>query len=289
MIDDQASAKAFTPEKDRKSFTDNNNGRNAPTKAKRKRGRPRRSPRIMRKNSTDYNHDPLASAGLLNKIYKGKKPSISKPSESYALTKKRAIEKQKPVYVDTERLVIGNHGERLPRVNTIDFLKFLVNSFTPRILGTKWINEEAMHHDFRNYIIFHLNYLSDLHSDIHDVSSKIKDIQKRKNEMRNKIFELKAQHSILGANIVKNRDYYNEERHTFRARMQTIEEMCNISEGLKQSNMNPITNEVEALSSSTSAENELIGLGKIINPATGLCSKLIAVNERLSNINQHLN
>lgn len=289
MIDDQASAEAFTPKEDRKFFTGDNNGRNLPTATKRKRGRPRRSPRIMRKSSADYNHDPLASAGLFNKIIKAKKPSASRPSESYALTKKRALEKQKPVYVDTERLVIGNHGERQPRVNTIDFLKFLVNSFTPRILGTKWINEEALHHDFRNYLIYHLNYLSDLHSNIHDVSTKIKDIQKRKNEMRNKIFELKAQHNILGANIVKNRDYYNEERHSFQARMQTFEEMCNISERLNQSDKNSLTNEQEALLRSTSAENELISLGKIINPATGLYSKLIAVNERLSNINQHLN
>lgn len=288
MIDDQASVGAFI-HNDSKSLRDINTDRNTSAKAKSKRGRPRRSPRIMKKTIADYNYDPLASAGVFNKIIKAKKHSSSRPTEAYALTKKRALEKQKPVYVETERLVIGDHGERLPRVNTIDFLKFLVKNFTPRILGTKWVNEEALHHDFRNYLIYHLDYLSDLHSNIHDVSSKIKDIQKRKNEIRNKIFELKARHSILGADIVKNRDYYNEERRSFKARMYTFEEMCNISECMKQQDRNLITNEQEALLSSTSAENELISLGKIINPATGLYSKLIAVNERLSNINQQLN
>lgn len=198
--------------------------------AKRKRGRPRkteaekkttvitrRSKRIVENPSLRKHHaqepmlnilgpKPLKAAGLTH--FGG---VDNTPSEALLLSK-RANGKQKPLTIDAERLHTSSSRDKRFNLNTLDVLRLFVAEHTPKGTKNEIINESVVLDEFKAHLIYHIEHLMDLHASVRDISNDIAEAQRRKNQIRRNILELKQKHALVGSNLNKARKEYNDSR-----------------------------------------------------------------------------
>lgn len=197
--------------------------------AKRKRGRPRkteaekkaavitrRSKRIVENPSLRKHH---AQEPMLNIL--GPKPLKAmglafggfdhSPSEALLLSK-RASGKQKPLTIDAERLHTSSSRDKRFNLNTLDVLRQFVAEHNPKGNKNEIINENVVLDEFKAHLIYHIDHLMDLHASVRDISNDIAEAQRRKNQIRRNILELKQKHALVGSHLNKARKEYNDSR-----------------------------------------------------------------------------
>ncbi|KAM9916493.1 hypothetical protein OXX59_009934, partial [Metschnikowia pulcherrima] len=127
-------------------------------------------------------------------------------SEAVSLT--RPGGKQKPMVIETERVVTPSSRGRRVQLNTLDVLQQLVEEHTPRPAQNDTVSENVVLTEFKAHLKYNLSRLADQHACIGDISQDINRVQRRKNELRRTILELRRQHAEVGAELAR-------ERHVF--------------------------------------------------------------------------
>lgn len=137
-------------------------------------------------------------------------PPIAPPKAAPILLSKATSKgRQRPMVIELDRLSHrGNQNKRF-KVNRLDALKHLVNTF------------QCDHHhnvtetEFRLNVISYLDNLLSLTSNIQDILKRLKQIQREKNEWRQKIFDLRQQHSHIGNELGQLRQSHNQIKATY--------------------------------------------------------------------------
>ena len=286
----------------------------ATPKIKRKRGRPRkgtetannienmvidtprRSTRILRKdtprNRIEKEHVEKTSSKPNQRKRKSLKPTIYENKKPVSLAKTRPNETQKPMYINTERIITSQNRDKRLRVNTLDVLKHLVENFNPVNSNSRILNEDLINNEFKNHVLHHLGYLFDAHANINDISQEINEIQKKKTQLRNKIFELKKSHTDVGSELNKMRGNYQNERSKFKNFNKMTNKLQSLSstvDGYTTDNLN--TSEIPEQNNKNTGETidkDIFTLSKVVNPNSGMFKKLILINKKLSKIENEL-
>lgn len=283
----------------------------ATPKIKRKRGRPRkgteeassvesnlaenprRSARIHKKDIPSYRFEKESDDNTVSKPAHRKRKASSRheSKKPVSLVKTRPSETQKPMYINTERIITNQNRDKRLRVNTLDVLKHLIENFNPITSDSQIVNESLVHTEFKTHVLHHLGYLFDAHANIHDISQEINEIQKKKTELRNRIFELKKRHTNVGSELNKMRGNYQNERAKFKNfnkmanKLQTLSSTVDAS---KSGNLDS-SEELEQINKNKEAiDKEIFSVSKIVNPNSGMFKKLILINKKLSKIESEL-
>lgn len=197
---------------------------------KRKRGRPRKSESekkatIVTRRSRRIVENPnlrkhQAQEPMLNIL--GPRPlkaagyspfdGLGTASSEVMLLSKRGNGKQKPLTIDAERLHTFSSRDKRFNLNTLDVLRQFVREHNPRGAKNEIINEHAVLDEFKAHLLYHVEHLMDLHASVRDISNDIAEVQRRKNQMRRNILELKQKHAIVGSDLNKARKEYTDSR-----------------------------------------------------------------------------
>lgn len=256
---------------------------------------PRRSARIHKKDIPSYRIEKESDGNTISKpAHRKRKVSRSSIHESkkpVSLVKTRPNETQKPMYINTERIITNQNRDKRLRVNTLDVLKHLIENFNPITSDSQIVNESLIHTEFKTHVLHHLGYLFDAHANIHDISQEINEIQKKKTELRNRIFELKKSHTNVGSELNKMRGNYQDERAKFKNfnkmanKLQTLSSTVN---GYKSGTLDS-SEELEQINKNKEAiDKEIFSISKIVNPNSGMFKKLVLINKKLSKIESEL-
>lgn len=194
-------------------------------------------------------------------------------SSPVPLSKKRSTEVQKPLYVDVHRLTTDENRDKRTRIHTLDVIRQLVQNFEPSASTKK---EAKLNEDFRLYLQNYLDYLMDLHASINDISHKILQVQAQKNDLRSEIYDIKSHHVEVGNSLNEVRRSYSNERESFERFDTVYKELQKLKDNPKTENQAHIVS------------NGLSQMSAIVNPKSGLYSKLKIVNEKLERIDKEL-
>lgn len=189
------------------------------------------------------------------------------------LSKTKLTETQKPLLINIERLTTHRNRDKRTKIHTLDVIKQLLDDFSPPTDSSK---ESRLHNDFKQYLNNHLEYLMDIHSSINDLSSRISQVQRMKNEIRSEIFEVKKSHALVGDDLNKLR----RENKSERVKKELLDEIFEQVQSLKQDRMG------ENLDAKVAAN--LHSLQGIVNPTSGVYQKLLIINEKLGRIDKEL-
>ena len=193
------------------------------------------------------------------------------------LTKTKRSEKQRPLTINIERL---SHVDKRTKLNTLDVIKHLTEEFEPVDTNSKIINEPIIQEDFKLQVLHHIDYLMDIHSSINDLSLEISQVQKQKNDVRSKIYQLRQDHTGVGNEL-------NNLRSEFRSQQDRYDEF-----NLIHGQFDQLKDVANAKSTETGlrkhVHSELRRLNRVVNPNSGIYKKLTVVNERLCNIDHNL-
>jgi predicted transcriptional regulator len=152
----------------------------------------------------------------------------------------------------------------------------LVQNFDPHLLNSTIINETAAQNDFKNHMLYHLNALLDMYASINDITQTIKQVQKQKDNVRERIFQLQEDHTRVGQelNMVRNGHRQVSEKH------QQIESISRQLLKLQSMDGRPNIDHI--------VQQQLREMTKTIAPGVGVCTKLHRLNEKLTIIDQEL-
>lgn len=257
---------------------------------------PRRSTRMLSKDIPSYRIEKDSGNKTRSKSahqkHKSQKLSLYDSEKPVSLAKTKKNETQKPMYINTERIITNQNRDKRLRVNTLDVLKHLIENFNPIISDSQVVNESLIHNEFKNHVLHHLGYLFDAHANINDISQEISEIQKKKTLLRSKIFELKKDHTDIGSKLNKMRGSYQDERSKFKnfnKMTNKLQSLSSIVDGYKSGTRDYS----EASEHNMEIKGEMIDkniftLSKVVNPNSGMFKKLIIINKKLSKIENEL-
>ncbi|ABN68341.2 predicted protein [Scheffersomyces stipitis CBS 6054] len=197
------------------------------------------------------------------------------------LSRKRRNERQKPMNIDVERLRDEENKDKRVKIHTIDVLRHLVKEYEPEETASEVIREQVVQEDFKAHLVHQLDYLMDVHSAINDITTRINEVQKLKNEYRQRIYTLKQNHVDVGTKLNTLRSQYNrdKDRHAevqmVETEMKSLQQIGNTTEDAKSSLSQQVT---VALSRASS----------IVNPSAGVLRKLQIVNQKLVDLDKEL-
>ncbi|KAM9938683.1 hypothetical protein OXX80_001817, partial [Metschnikowia pulcherrima] len=185
-----------------------------------------------------------------------------------------------------------------------DVLQQLVEEHTPRPAQNETVSENVVLTEFKAHLKYNLSRLADQHACIGDISQDINRVQRRKNELRRTILELRRQHAEVGAELARERHVFQENRAEHARFMAMAEAMKSLKKSVdeKVENVEKVDEEVEidasgtakaTMESSTGANKETHGhaqsvhmdlgdLRRLLHPETGLQAQLQSVNAALA-------
>lgn len=263
---------------------------------KRRRGRPRkneqekkekvvtrRSRRIVENPTLRKHHSleqpalmlmpkPLRAFGLVPGASTGNTPSVS----GALLLTQKANGKQKPLVIDAERLHTASSRDKRFNLTTLDVLKQFVDEYTPRATKNDIINEQVVLDEFKAHLIYHLRHLMDLHASVRDISHDIAEVQRRKNETRRKILDLKKKHADVGTELSKVRKDYSDDKQGHAEFMAMASNFAELEAAVK---IQPQTTGI-----SEKIQMELDNLSRVLHPREGVAAQLQAINARLASM-----
>lgn len=262
--------------------------------AKRRRGRPRkseqekkelvvtrRSRRIVENPTLRKHHSqeqptlmlvpkPLRVTGLVP----GSGVVLTESSRSTLLLTQKPSGKQKPLTIDAERLHTASSRDKRFNLTTLDVLRQFVDEHAPRATKNDIINEQIVMDEFKAHLLYHVHHLMDLHASIRDISHDIIEVQRRKNEVRKNILELKRKHGDIGIELTKVRKEYTDDKRNHGE----FQSMVSAFNQLKAA----VTSQGLATSLSDKVQMDLDDLGRIFDPRQGLAVQLRAINAELA-------
>lgn len=122
-------------------------------------------------------------------------------------------------------------------------------------------------------MLFHLNSLLDTHTSIANLSREIVRVQKRKQETRTRIYELRELHASVGNEMNKLRAQYRDTT----AQWEDIEAVAQLTRQLASMPLG-------SPSPLATVELDLALLHHLVNPVHGLAQKLAQINDKLASI-----
>lgn len=211
---------------------------------------------------------PLRAIGLAQLLQHG-----SSASNALSLVK-NANGKQRALTVDAERIYTASSRGRRFNLTTLDVLKQLVDEHSTRRGANTIISEEAVLGEFKAHLAYHLNHLQDLHASIIDICHDIAGVQRRKNDTRRKILELKKQHTDVGGELSKVRKVYADTKQEHTDFMQMV------------GSLRQLKNAVDGSSApgdlSAQVMSELADAARVVDPKHGVQAQLRTVNRELA-------
>lgn len=236
---------------------------------------PRKSKKILdrvtqRGNQLSKLLGPRANAKRASKVVKDASPQRRRRARSIPLTKDKLTERQKPLALDLERVQDPTKSPQ-HKPNTIDVLKHLVAEFEPPTHPSALL--DIVHESFRTHMLFHLNSLLDTHTSIANLSREIVRVQKRKQETRTRIYELRELHASVGNEMNKLRAQYRDTT----AQWEDIEAVAQLTRQLASMPLG-------SPSPLATVELDLALLHHLVNPVHGLAQKLAQINDKLASI-----
>lgn len=197
--------------------------------------------------------------------------------DTVPLTKTKQTERQKPLYIDVNRIETGTNRSGAVKPTPIDVIQHLIKTFQPPTTdssgGSTEVNEEVVHEVFRSHIQYHLNTLLDANSSINNLSAEIAEIQKRKEDIRRQTYDIRAKHSDVGIEM-------NDLRNEFQSTKNQLENINKLQ--LKINSFKTNQNSKNDLSSSI--EMSLADVNDVVNPIHGIYPKLQIVNNLLQKL-----
>lgn len=292
-------AKASRPlrsrEADKKTETTVQKRAPAALKAAPKVTKPRATKRAVTKATTDLL--PIAVPKLLEKSVtksapkpkartaeRKTKPTATVPKRAVSLTKSRQAERQKPLYVDLERVRVSSKRTKLlssssdSKPTTIDVLQHLVKTFEPPATQSATLNEEVVNETFKSHVLYHLSTLIDTHASIGNLTQEIIKVQKKKDEMRNRIYELRQNHSKVGNEMNELRAEYQKTKLQF-------ENINQLDKKLSDLRSQEDAEQGQASLSDT-VSMDLLSVDQIVNPVHGIFQKLVTINKKLTELDK---
>lgn len=211
-----------------------------------------------------------ANTKRASKVAKDASPHRQRGARPIPLTKDKLTERQKPLALELERVQDPTKASQ-HKPNTIDVLKHLVAEFEPPTQPSAFL--DIVHESFRTHMLFHLNSLLDTQTSIANLSREILRVQKRKQETRTKIYELREQHAFVGNEMNRLRAQYRDTT----AQWEDIEAVAQLTRQLASL---PLASP----SPLATVELNLALLHHIVNPVHGLAQKLAQINDKLASI-----
>lgn len=264
--------------------------------AKRRRGRPRknekekkekvvtrRSKRIV-ENPTLWKHHsleqptlmlvpkPLRVTGLVPANMAG---GLSVSSSSTLLLTQKPSGKHKPLTIDAERLHTSSSRDKRFNLTTLDVLRQFVDEYMPRATRNDIVSEQVVLDEFKAHLLYHVRHLMDLHASIRDISHDITEVQRRKNETRKNILELKRKHADIATELSKVRKDHTDDKHRY-SQFQTMVSAFN--------QLKAAVSFQGQTSLSDAVHMDLDDLGRIFDPRQGLAVQLQAINAELASM-----
>lgn len=224
-----------------------------------------------------------------------KKPAVSRKSaearlvtprprevkEPLALYKTKRGERQKPFVVDTERFYHGNQRDRRLRINTLDVLRQVVADFIPSHRRSSSKGQDFGER-YRAELLAYLEELSDTHASIKTISQDIADIQKQKNDLRSKIYDLRNDHVKVGNELNQLRTAYNtckkhyDDFSVLSNHFEALSGSINSDEPAKTAALLPLV------------DSSIYKVSRLINPHSGVHKKLILINDKLQRLHEEI-
>lgn len=262
--------------------------------AKRRRGRPRkseaekkekvvtrRSRRIVENPTLRKHHileqpalmlvpKPLRAIGLI--------PGASTPATRTAgalLLTQKPNGKQKPLVIDAERFHTASSRDKRFNLTTLDVLGKFIEEHNPRATKNDIINEQVVLDEFKAHLLYYVRHLMDLHASIRDISHDIAEVQRRKNETRRNILELKKKHADVATDLSKVRKEYTDDKQGHAEFMAMVGEFTSLKAAVTSPSV-PSTN----LSNKVSMD--LDNYARIADPRGGVAVQLRAINGELA-------
>lgn len=234
---------------------------------------------------------PLLSLKSIISIPPRARPNTTEKSVS--LLKKRLGEKQRPLLIDVQRLLTDSTRDKRLRVNTLDVVQQLIKNFEPKLHKNRFLDEQAIHNDFKAHFLSQLESIGDVHGSIKDLHFDVTNIQKQKNDMRRKIFELKKDHSKVGNDLNQLRSQYNKSKEDYESFTNMSDQLCALNKSISKhraGSLNDMSGESESIENELTedVDEELASLSKIIDPQSGIYKKLTMINEKLSKVDHEL-
>lgn len=201
--------------------------------------------------------------------------------EPLALYKSKRGERQKPFVVDTERLYNGHQRDRRLRINTLDVLRQVVVNFTPSNRRSS-PKDSDVGERYRVELLSYLDELSDTHASIKNISQDITDIQRQKNELRTKIYNLRNDHVKVGDELNALRATYNESKKqydnfgTLNSHFEALSGEIGDKDGVASAVLAPLV------------DSNIYKVSRLVNPHSGLLHKLQLINTKLQRLHDEL-
>ncbi|CAH2354234.1 hypothetical protein CLIB1423_15S01596 [[Candida] railenensis] len=217
-------------------------------------------------------------------VDKRTKPAATVPKRAVSLTKSRQAERQKPLYVDLERVRVSSKRRKLfssssdSKPTTIDVLQYLVKTFEPPATPSASLNEDVVNETFKSHVLYHLGTLIDTHASIGNLTQEIIKVQKKKDEMRNRIYELRHNHSTVGNEMNELRAEYQKTKLQFENMNQLDRKLSDLR--------NQEDTEQGQTSLSDAVTMDLLSVDQIVNPVHGIFQKFVTINEKLAELDQ---
>lgn len=265
---------------------------------KRRRGRPRkseqekkekvvtrRSRRIVENPALRKHHaleqpalmlvpKPLRAFGL---VPGGHSQVITSSTPGTLLLTQKPNGKQKPLTIDAERLQTASSRDKRFNLTTLDVLRQFVDEHNPRATKNETLNEQVVLDEFKAHLLYHVRHLMDLHASIRDISHDIAEVQRRKNETRKNILELKRKHAEVGIEISKVRKEYSDDKQSHAEFMAMVGAFTDLKSA--------VTSETAPGPNLSDKVNmELDNLTRIFDPREGIAVQLQAINAELTSI-----
>lgn len=260
---------------------------------KRKRGRPRKTETEKKEKVATRRSRRIVENPTLRKIH-AQEPLLHslgpKPLRTVGLTQFGHLDgiaseitllskgnkgKQKPLIIDAERLHTASSRDRRFNLTTLDVLRQFVDEYAPKGAKNEIVNEATVLNEFKAHLIYHIEHLMDLHASIRDISNDIADIQRRKNQVRRNMLELKQKHANVGSELTKTRKEYNDskqEHSEFSSMIESLSKLKNAVAG-PQTQMGNLSDKVMM---------DLDDVSRIYHPQHGLQMQLQRINARLA-------
>lgn len=212
---------------------------------------------------------PLQAMGLAL-LLRAPRPT---PLEESLLFGVLATGKQKPMTIDAERAYTASTRDRRFNLTTLDVIKQLVEEHVPRPVANDAVNENVVLTEFKAHLKYHIEHLMDLHWSIIDISHDISSIQRRKNELRRSILDLKKKHAQVGTELAIERKTYADAKAQHTKFVSMSESMLRLKTAILQE---------PPRHSSDHVLLQLRDLGALYHPERGLHGSLKSVNEQIS-------
>lgn len=195
-----------------------------------------------------------------------------------SLSKLSFGEKQRPLYIDIERILINDKADKRVKITTLDVLKQLIESFQPT-QTEKGINEEEINHEFKQHVLYNLRHISDMHTLLGNIMDQINEIQRQKTNLRNCIFNLRKDHHNLGNKLNLLRNDYHKNKAVNKKYNDLCDKMENLSKGISMPEESQGFQDYGGF-----IERQMHSLSKMMGRSSGTTTKLAILNEKLADM-----